>query len=335
MKVSILIPTYNRAHYLSAAVGSARAQTHSDLEILILDDASTDETPAVTAAFAAADRRVRCLRHPRNVGIVANWKAGITAAAGDLFCLLHDDDTFEPEFIESLLRPLHDHEDLILAFSDHWVMDAAGTRLVGASETASRRFRRAALAEGRLSDFARSALLDLSVPVGATLFRRSLVRSDWLRPEAKGSIDAWLFYQCVGTGRGAYYVARRLMNYRSHAGGMTARAPLFMTEGHLFRYRNLLADPRLTPLHASIENKLAGALTDYGIALLTAGRHREARRSLLDSLRRRPGRRAAGAFLLACGGAAGSRLVAALRRQRSGAALPASRARASPGREDG
>ena len=103
--VTILIPTYNRAEFLREAIQSAVTQTHRELEILILDDASPDETAAVAAEFAD-DPRVTYVRHSKNLGITGNWRAGIERAKGEFFCLLHDDDTFEPTFVESLLLPM-------------------------------------------------------------------------------------------------------------------------------------------------------------------------------------------------------------------------------------
>jgi len=304
-KVSILIPTYNRAQFLREAIRSAIEQTHRDLEILILDDASPDTTADVAAEFAG-DPRVQYVWHPNNLGIAGNWRAGIERSKGKFFCLLHDDDTFEPTFVESLLNPLLADPSLILAFCDHWVMDTKGTRDVPGSADTSKRFGRHLLPEGNLADFPHSALVDSSLPVGATLFRRSRVDISFITEQAKGSIDSWLFYQCVGTGYGAYYLPERLMNYRTHEGGMSASMPLHMGEGHLFRYQEILADARLTPIHAKIKQLLASTLTSYGISLLRVGRRAEARNILRQSLNIKRSLRARIAYSLSCTGVMGT-----------------------------
>lgn len=311
--VSILIPTYNRASFLREAIRSAVAQTHRNLEILVLDDASPDETAAVAAGFAQ-DLRVQYIRHQENLGITGNWRAGIQIAQGEYFCFLHDDDTFEPSFIEKLVAPMQDDLSLILAFSDHWVTDAEGNRLADASDAASQRFGRTHLQEGRLLDFASSALVNKSLPVGATLFRKSMVSSKFVAEQAKGAIDAWLFYQCVKSGHTGYYIPERLMNYRTHSGGMSASMPLYMAEGHLFRYKSILADNDLTRIHVSIKQQMAETLTAQGVSLLVSGRRKESRKSLGKSLKINPSSRAAIAYGLACAGSAGTRIATALRR---------------------
>jgi glycosyltransferase involved in cell wall biosynthesis len=316
-KVSILLPTHNRATLLPDALRSALAQTYTDLEILVLDNASADNTPDIVAAFQS-DPRVRSLRHAQDLGITGNWRAGIEAATGDFFCLLHDDDTLEPEFVTALLTPLLADESLALAFSDHRCMDAQGQTLPEETEATLRRFRRDCLPPGRVRDFARTALVDTSIPVGASLFRRSTVTPEYIDARALGSIDMWLLYGCWKSGMGAYYVPQRLMNYRLHGGGMSHSQPLYMAEGSLFRYDQMLADPGLTVIHTDIQRMRAKSLTDYGIGLLDNGRIGEARRVLRQSLSLRRNRRTLAAYVFSSVGRSGKSLTRWVRRRRSG-----------------
>lgn len=314
-KVSILIPTYNRAHYLREAIQSALNQTYANIEVIILDDASPDHTPQVAAEFSH-DPRVRYIRHSKNMGIAENWRAGIKAATGEFFCLLHDDDTFEPKFVEALLLPLVREEGLILAFCDHWVMEAHGSRLKEKTDEVSRQFGRDRLTPGALKDFGYAALVASSLPVGATLFRNSMIPLDFIEEQARGAIDAWLFYQCVKTGRSAFYVNERLMNYRIHHGGMSSSQPIYMSEGHIFRYRALLADTEMASLHAEIKQKLAETLTGYGITLLAEGDSRRARLALQEAVCHQASLRNVLAYGLSCSGAIGIRATARLKAKR-------------------
>ncbi len=232
---------------------------------------------------------------------------------GAYFCLLHDDDTLEPEFVTRLAEPMRVDSSVVVSFCDHWVTNAEGLRVVQETESFSARSQRRVLAGGRVADFARSALVAGSLCAGAALFRRSQVTPDMICEDAKGSIDFWLFYQCVKTGSGAYYVLERLMNYRVHPGGMSSSAPLYMGEGDMFRYRAILADPAMRDIHADTRRLLAGTLTLYGIDQLTQGQATEARATLRQSLRLHPSRRALIAYALACGGAWGVKTTGALR----------------------
>ena len=310
--VTILVPSYARAGYAVEAVRSALAQDYRAIEVLVLDDASPDDTAEKLSPFRS-DPRFRYVRHEKNLGITGNWRYGIGAARGQYFCLLHDDDTLEPDFVRSLLQPMLADPALALAFCDHSIMDQFGRPLPSEANTA--RFHRDTLPAGKLSDdaFARAVLVDLSVPVGASLFRRDAVTPEFVDARAQGAIDYWLLYRLLQTGRGAFYVNRRLMNYRAHGGGMSARSTLYMAEGHLFRLNAVLADPAFPALRQDVAALRRFSLTGYGIDLAQSGRRREARRALWMVLREHPSRRALVAFALSCLGRPGGWFIAKLR----------------------
>jgi GT2 family glycosyltransferase len=318
--VTILVPTYHRAHMLCDAVVSALGQTYRSIEVVVLDDASPDDTAEKLAPFHA-DPRFRYIRHERNLGIAGNWHHGITVARGEYFCLLHDDDTFEPTFVKSLLQPLLDDPALAMTFCDHRMMDQEGNRLPADPNT--RHFRRDRLAGGRLSQeaFAQAVLVDFSVPVGASLFRRQAMGPDFIDERAKGAIDYWLLYRILKTGGDAYYVNQRLMNYRAHEGGMSSQAPLQMAEGHIFRFDAALSDPMFAAFHRQMADLQRKILIRYGLDLTQVGRRVEARQALRKVLRERSSLRAWIAFLLACSGQPGSWLIRQLRADRGLAAL--------------
>ncbi len=313
--VSILVPTYKRAALLREALRGALAQTYADIEVVVLDDASPDDTPQVVAEFAH-DPRLRSVRHAVNQGIVGNWKAGIDTARGAFFCLLHDDDLFDPHFVERLLPPLLADETLALSFCDHWIMDAQGGRLPEDTEEAARTYGRAALPPGRVADFARAALADVSIPIGATLFRRSLIGPDAVQPDAKGAVDDWLLYQYARTGGGAYYVPERLMSYRVHAGGMSVSMDQHVLEGRVFCCRRILADPAMASAHDVLRRKLTQTLRDYGFGLLAEGRRREARAVLREALGRKCQPKTVVAYGLTWAGSAGTKAAQDMRRLR-------------------
>src|SRR5437899_12562971 len=94
--VSICIPTYNGAAHLAPCLESALNQTWTDFELLIVDDASSDDTVAITEACAARDRRVRVARNPRNLGLVGNWNRCLELAKGTWIKFLFQDDLLSP-----------------------------------------------------------------------------------------------------------------------------------------------------------------------------------------------------------------------------------------------
>lgn len=103
MLVSIYMPTKNRPDLLRRAVASVLAQTHQNIELLVVDDGSTDNTPAVLKELAEQDARLRYFRNETSRGAPFSRNLAITAATGQWITGLDDDDTFMPERIASLL----------------------------------------------------------------------------------------------------------------------------------------------------------------------------------------------------------------------------------------
>lgn len=309
--VTVLVPTYARAEYLLGAVRSALAQNYGNLEIIVLDDASPDGTTEAMAVFEN-ETRVRYVRHEQNLGIAGNWRHGIRLARGEFFCLLHDDDTLEPDFVSVLLAPLLADEVLALAFCDHSLMDANGHPLP--SGPTEHCFGRHLLPHGVLgAAFAPAVLINNSIPVGASLFRRAVVGPDFIADEAKGAIDYWLLYRVLETGHGACYINRKLMNYRSHQGGMSAKSALSMAEGHLYRHAAVLNNPQFAAWKSQVAAERRHILTCYGIDLAQAGRPAEARLALGEVLREQPSVRATLGLLLASAGPLGRWMISRLR----------------------
>jgi glycosyltransferase involved in cell wall biosynthesis len=108
--VSVIIPTYNRAHLLPRAIGSALRQTYSNLELIVVDDASTDETAEIVKT--TGDARVRYVRHEENRGGGAARNTGIRLARGEFLAFLDSDDEWLPEKVAHQLHALRGHGDV-------------------------------------------------------------------------------------------------------------------------------------------------------------------------------------------------------------------------------
>lgn len=112
--VSIGVPTYERVATLERAIASALAQTHSQLEVIVSDDASRDGTEAFCRAVAARDPRFRYIRHEQHIGPTANFNALFGAWRGDYVLLLADDDWFDSDYVERCLALLRSDPDVAL-----------------------------------------------------------------------------------------------------------------------------------------------------------------------------------------------------------------------------
>lgn len=119
--VSVGIPTRNRAPSLRRAVESVLAQDWEPLEVVISDNASTDETERLCEELARADRRVRYVRHPENVGPVANFREALHHARGELFMWLADDDWIDRSYVSACANALFtDAESVLVCGRAHY-----------------------------------------------------------------------------------------------------------------------------------------------------------------------------------------------------------------------
>lgn len=109
--VSVVIPTYKRSHLVTRAIYSVLSQTYQDLEVLVVDDCSPDDTKS--AVQAIQDERVRYLRHDRNKGLPAVRNTGIRAARGKYIAFLDDDDEWREDKLEKQIRLLDEYDAVL------------------------------------------------------------------------------------------------------------------------------------------------------------------------------------------------------------------------------
>jgi glycosyltransferase involved in cell wall biosynthesis len=131
-QVSIVMPTYNRVGFLRRAIESIFTQTFQDWELIVVDDASTDETPSVLAAFAAKDKRVVVLRNETNYypDISKTLNKGLAAARGKYIARLDDDDYWlDPDKLKKQHAFLESHPDYVVVGSGMIVVDGEGKEL--------------------------------------------------------------------------------------------------------------------------------------------------------------------------------------------------------------
>lgn len=120
--VSIVTPAYNQAEYLAATIVSVLAQDYPNLEYIVLDDGSTDDTPAILKQF---DGRIRHERHT-NMGQARTLNRGWEMARGSLIGYLSSDDCLAPQAVSRLVQAMVERPDVIVAYCDFELIDAKG-----------------------------------------------------------------------------------------------------------------------------------------------------------------------------------------------------------------
>lgn len=127
--VSIVLPTYKRAHVLPHAIRSVLAQTWANWELIVVDDNSPDDTPQVVTGFT--DPRIRYVRNDPNLKLPRTLNRGFLLAQGDFLTWTSDDNLYAPGAIEAMVRRLQ-QGDCDLVYADYWLFaeeDAAGRPL--------------------------------------------------------------------------------------------------------------------------------------------------------------------------------------------------------------
>lgn len=130
--VSVVVPCYNAAETLAATLQSATRQTFTDIEIIVVDDGSTDGSPAIVTELAKSDPRLKLLSQA-NGGVSAARNAGIGAANARLIALLDADDAWAPDHLATHVQRMAHEPRLGVSFSPARFVDTSG-RIVGCSQ---------------------------------------------------------------------------------------------------------------------------------------------------------------------------------------------------------
>ena len=115
-RITVVVPVYNTAKYLKTCLDSVLSQSLADFEIVAVNDASTDDSPAVLSGYAAKDARIRIVNHERNRGLLAARLSGIRAAAGTYLMFLDSDDELLPGILQDAFDAAEKHQADIVHF---------------------------------------------------------------------------------------------------------------------------------------------------------------------------------------------------------------------------
>lgn len=119
--VSVIIPTYNRAHLIPRAIQSVLSQTYRDFELIVVDDGSIDNTEEVVKSFD--DERIRYIKHERNKGVASARNTGIKIAKGKYVAFLDSDDEWFPNKLEKHVQAFKDAPPKVgVVYSGVWVL---------------------------------------------------------------------------------------------------------------------------------------------------------------------------------------------------------------------
>ncbi|HVJ20318.1 MAG TPA: glycosyltransferase family A protein [Polyangiaceae bacterium] len=224
MLVSILIPTLNRRALLERAVDSALAQTHQDLEIVVSDDGSTDDTRSYLADLVARESRVRLAPQNPAPGLFTNMNHLLEQRRGDFFCVLADDDRLEPDFVERLLGHLEQRPRCVACFCGMSLVDI-DERQFGTQATALR------ASPGELDDVVRH-VIDMQLLLCNVLYRTAALGQLRFDLECLGTAEKDFNLRAYELGP-FFYCPDALSIGRAHDGQASRTEREFMWLGQL------------------------------------------------------------------------------------------------------
>ncbi len=280
--VSVCMPVYNGQAYLREAVVSILSQSFGDFEFIIVDDGSTDRTPAILRDFAAQDRRVRVISRP-NTGIAGALNDAIAAARGEFVARMDADDVAQPRRFEKQIEFLRAHPEVVVLGSRVLLIDPYGTPLYESNHQLTHEEIEKTMLQG----------IGWAVVHPTAMMRTAAVRSaGGYRAEFVPSEDLDLFLRLAQAGRIAN-LPEVLLHYRQHRNSAnhtrsneqdrTKRA--ILTQAYAQRGMSLPADwkpPRrqVMPLEREIDM--------WGWKALRHGNIAAARRHALSAVRLAP-----------------------------------------------
>ncbi|MFV9654437.1 glycosyltransferase [Pseudomonas sp. NY15366] len=263
--LSVVVPTFNYGRYLAQTVGSILAQGIESIEILVLDNASTDETPQVMATFAA-DERVRYMRNRRNFGVGSSGHNGLWVARGKYLILFMADDFMNPGHVARLLPEMEKDARIAVGYSPICWVDEKGKALTGPRHPGHRQ---SDYVGGR-NEVADLLIHDNYITPSAAVIRRQAFFQAWQRDvRIRGAGDWQLMVQLGERFPDFVFTTTPGVSYRVHGAQHSnefygTSAPL---EGHLCILEGVL---------------------ERGGATLLKGREREVAEHLRRRLRQYP-----------------------------------------------
>jgi glycosyltransferase involved in cell wall biosynthesis len=208
--ISVIIPAYNQADYVSLSIQSVLAQTFADFELIVVDDGSTDETPRILAGIQ--DPRVHVIRQP-NRGLSAARNTGLYHCVAPIVTFLDADDYFLPHKLEILMYFLSNHQDIGLVAGRAVYIDHMGNTM-GKPVIATTRLGLPEL------------LLANPICVSGILLRRKWLEKTGTFDETLNACEDWdLWMRLLLAGCQMAWLEHDVVAYRIHSGQMTSQAP--------------------------------------------------------------------------------------------------------------
>lgn len=273
MKISVIIPTYNRADLLPRTIRSVLAQTFRGWELLVVDDGSTDDTHRVVASFQHLDARIKYVRQTNSGAPARPKNTGIRHARGEYIAFLDHDDEWFPEKLEKQFRLFKTSKksNLGLVGCNGWIVDASGARTAN-------------LVMPREGDYMGELLKrNFFATSSSVMVKKSVFDRIGMHDERFIMGDDWDMWVRVASVFSIDFVYEPLFKYYRHAANVSARMqPL----EKIHEYEREIAKHR--DLYQRYPASYAKRLVDVGRMYFLANGPQKARNYWIEAIRIRP-----------------------------------------------
>jgi glycosyltransferase involved in cell wall biosynthesis len=227
-KVSIIIPVYNGSKYIIETLISCARQTHRDLEVLIINDCSTDDSKNLIEEFIITDERFQLIDNNDNLGIVKNVNKGIDLSTGEFIITLGHDDILLPDHILIMLQEIQTEDSLIYCNAD--LIDGCG-QIIGIQISEQHNLRNIAELKYRF-------MLGNTINSCGLMFRKSSAMKvgKWTVLPEFPHYGEWLFWIKLLTVGKIRYTNKIRSQYRRHETNITNTFVNKKTQVKLFKF---------------------------------------------------------------------------------------------------
>lgn len=290
------MPTFNGELFIGESIESVLTQRMTDLELIVVNDGSTDNTLDIVQSYANKDARVRVINQPNSGGPSSPKNKGIAAACGDYIGFLDHDDLYDRDRIEQMVDGLDNHSEWIATFHDMRLIDSQGKSYSQSYLSTATFWEHESNYATPLGDdwfecnesfFIYQSLVKACIHTSTVLIAKKRLPNDFISFDTQfkiaEDIDLWIrmgLYGKIG------YLNRTLSSYRKHEGNITSnRAALITATAQFHKYNFKRVEKRLTPNQAlQLRSRIAGCVAAVAYLSYEQYRLKEARTAYYEAL---------------------------------------------------
>ena len=270
-RVSVVIPTYNYARYVSEAIDSVLAQSFEELEVIVVDDGSTDQTAEILRAFGGQ----LCDIRQEHRGLSAARNTGIRAARGQYVAFLDSDDLWLPDKVSLQVARLDAEPEVGLVYGETLLFDDS----TPATLTLHSHF--APHPSGRILSW---LVCENVIPSPTPMVRRELFERVGLFDETLSACEDWDMWIRIARVCEIAYVDRVLAKKRQHQENMSLDSERLMPNGLRVLEKAFSAPDPSQELHGLRRKAFGRSYADFGLHRFHTGRYEQARRHLIRAV---------------------------------------------------